>query len=648
MGVLSVLHFTALCTLRLVAGHGQLTVPFVRGDSQGRRESYEQRAPVYTIDGNRGGYSATSMRCHDFQSEEPQTTLQAGASFDATWTMEAGHPGDCYFYVSYDDPSNAVNFFKIAAIPGCGSPNGLNIPASVTTSVVLPAELPSCEHCVLRWEWTAHQQVNDIEFYVQCADVKITSSAAPVLPAPITAIAGIEHLPSSADAYRKVYSGQGPEDQYLVGPAIATYSSCDATTPGCLGLGLAPIDSSGQTTTDAGATTAAPQPGTTLAASTAGCSCTASTEWDGSFGQYAAKDFCSQNFGAANPWISAGGGDGSSGGFSGPAPCQTNQYDFKDGGWFISADQQALGKMPYRAFAYAQFCNGKAYSECWTTGEATFSFSFMVNGISDTGAYVKVLFWTDNGNILGLIPPNHPKGEGKLRLVAFMTDDYPNAWSFEKDIAESTWYHVQVTFKASAGTADVVIDGEELGSGTLPVNMLSATNGPQIGIYSFDYASSTWPADGLTLALADACIGSVTGTCTGASATDSVTSAVAVTTPEAQQETDQTIQLVQDQISASTAPPADSPADSLAPSAGSCPLPGSGLPSFVSECYCGFIGADGAGCGPDDGTACWCRCCCHHMGGGCRYQERDEDLSTAPRAAFASKVAMLSAAYFVS
>lgn len=33
-------------------GHGQLTVPLVRGDSQGRRESYEQRAPVFTIGGS--------------------------------------------------------------------------------------------------------------------------------------------------------------------------------------------------------------------------------------------------------------------------------------------------------------------------------------------------------------------------------------------------------------------------------------------------------------------------------------------------------------------------------------------------------------------------------------------------------------------
>lgn len=220
-------------------GHGQLTVPLVRGDSQGRRESYEQRAPVYTLGGNRGGYSATSMRCHDFQpGNGPETTLQAGQSFDATWTMEAGHPGDCYFYLSYDeDPSVAENFFKVAAIPGCGAPDGLNIPSSVTMAVQLPAELPPCEHCVLRWEWTGHQQVVDIEFYVQCADVQITSSATPVIPSPLTAIAGIEHLPQDASGYRQVYSGQGPAEQYLVGPAIASYTPCSAGTPGCIGSG---------------------------------------------------------------------------------------------------------------------------------------------------------------------------------------------------------------------------------------------------------------------------------------------------------------------------------------------------------------------------------------------------------------------------
>ena len=30
---------------------------------------------------------------------------------------------------------------------------------------------------------------------------------------------------------------------------------------------------------------------------------------------------------------------------------------------------------------------------------------------------------------------------------------------------------------------------------TCEVNMLAATNGPQIGVYSFDYATQSWPAE---------------------------------------------------------------------------------------------------------------------------------------------------------
>ena len=262
MAVMTLRLWISMTLLPGTLGHGQLTVPLVRGDSQGRRESYEQRAPVYTMGGNRGGYSATSMRCHDFSPspESPETTLQAGGSFEATWTMEAGHPGDCYFYLSYDeDPSNAVNFFKFAAIPGCGAADGLAIPSSVTMTVQLPAELPACEHCVLRWEWTAHQQVVDIEFYVQCADVKISSTAGPMLPSPITAISGIEHLPQDASGYRKAYNGQGPEEQYLVGPSIATYSACTAGTAGCISsVGATPVEATSTTQeAGAGATTAA-------------------------------------------------------------------------------------------------------------------------------------------------------------------------------------------------------------------------------------------------------------------------------------------------------------------------------------------------------------------------------------------------------
>merc|ERR1712039_280623 len=56
----------------------------------------------------------------------------------------------------------------------------------------------------------------------------------------------------------------------------------------------------------------------------------------------------------------------------------------------------------------------------------------------------------------------------------------------------------------------------------------------------------------------------------------------------------------------------------------SCPLIGNGLPPCVSECYCGFTGVDGAGCGVDDGSSCWCKCCCYFRG-GCLYSMRGDD-----------------------
>merc|ERR1719471_371911 len=43
--------------------------------------------------------------------------------------------------------------------------------------------------------------------------------------------------------------------------------------------------------------------------------------------------------------------------------------------------------------------------------------------------------------------------------------------------------------------------------------MLGATRGPQIGVYSFDYSDKTWPQDGFSLFLDDACVGETSGTC---------------------------------------------------------------------------------------------------------------------------------------
>lgn len=108
---------------------------------------------------------------------------------------------------------------------------------------------------MLRWEWTAHQQVTNIEFYVQCADVTIQSGAPPTKPSPMTAIAGIEHLPSDAKEYRKVYQNEGPEERFLVGPDVATFSSCSANSAGCIGNGDGGTPNGGTETGNGGAGT---------------------------------------------------------------------------------------------------------------------------------------------------------------------------------------------------------------------------------------------------------------------------------------------------------------------------------------------------------------------------------------------------------
>merc|ERR1719242_2316921 len=112
-----------------------------------------------------------------------------------------------------------------------------------------------------------------------------------------------------------------------------------------------------------------------------------------------------------------------------------------------------------------------------------------------------MLFWTDSGNMLGLLPPKHPKGHGQYRLLTFIKDDYPNLWSKARQIEDDVWHHIRADFFPASRAVHIFLNNVKLDEGTIPVNMLSATNGPQIGIYSFDYGHQPWPKDGFTLKL---------------------------------------------------------------------------------------------------------------------------------------------------
>eukprot|EP00808_Paulinella_micropora_P000153 g50152.t1 len=187
-----------------VQGHARLTSPTPREYTW----SGGSNAPTYTCAGPIFGQAAgTSMRCHGSSQPGPIHTITAGGTLDVSFAVEANHPGDCAFYLSYDSDKAAPAYWvKIASLPGCV--NGIRYPTDqlLTTSfpnagkisltLQLLAWLPPCDHCVMRWEWYTTQQVSSIEYYVNCFDVKISPNSNTCYPTPaeLTYINGIDHL----------------------------------------------------------------------------------------------------------------------------------------------------------------------------------------------------------------------------------------------------------------------------------------------------------------------------------------------------------------------------------------------------------------------------------------------------------------------
>lgn len=214
-----------------VDAHGRFSNPPPRAISGGGGPN----APTYTCAGPAFGTSATSMRCHDGTTPGTITPVTAGQELDVAWIFEAAHPGDCSIWISYDaDIASPVNWVKLLDMPGCLSPNG-QTPQASATKVAIPANIPNCEHCVMRWEWYATQQVTNVEFYVQCFDVKIVGgNDACSKPAPTTAISDISHLGSCAGTgYYNPYNGNFDPNRSRGPKVFEAPASCGggATTP---------------------------------------------------------------------------------------------------------------------------------------------------------------------------------------------------------------------------------------------------------------------------------------------------------------------------------------------------------------------------------------------------------------------------------
>jgi hypothetical protein len=126
-------------------------------------------------------FGPTSFRCKDTAADTPHTTLRAGDDLTVSIYFQAFHPGDCSLYLSYDDDKVApTRWFVLSHHPGCGGagPSDTSLPdgSTLTFTISLPPWLPSCAHCVLRWEWTAVHVRSSRQLYVDCADVAVIGS----------------------------------------------------------------------------------------------------------------------------------------------------------------------------------------------------------------------------------------------------------------------------------------------------------------------------------------------------------------------------------------------------------------------------------------------------------------------------------------
>lgn len=206
----------------------------------------------------------------------PRPTVAAGSTTSIVYGTGAigdiGHAGDCAVYVSYDldRPRRAMRWVKIANLPDCRSQINQNVP------ITIPAELPA-GIAVLRWDQYALHQGTFIEWFLQCADVILTSSSARSWESfntfSIIDNDGTPAYPSSVTSYRSPYTqGQkapGEPAFWMTGPACVddSLNQCALTAVGTKGYtGFGGGDrSAGSPAPASPAPTPAPSPGATPA-----------------------------------------------------------------------------------------------------------------------------------------------------------------------------------------------------------------------------------------------------------------------------------------------------------------------------------------------------------------------------------------------
>jgi len=199
-----------------VYGHGYVIQPPPRWSVLGLNPMVSENGPVPSALDN-------AFVCRNEQGSAPRTTVTAGQTIDFRWVVNAKHVGDCNFYISYDgnatDPTR-MRWFRFAEMYDCKTYMDTGAP------IYIPEYLPSCEHCVLRWEWYAIHLFPSVEFFSQCIDIKIQGCNGGSIPAPLVTMPG--HIPNGG-AYRNPWGG-GSNDG-VTGPKMAEPSRRPSNCP---------------------------------------------------------------------------------------------------------------------------------------------------------------------------------------------------------------------------------------------------------------------------------------------------------------------------------------------------------------------------------------------------------------------------------
>jgi len=171
----------------------------------------------------------------------PRPTFAAGGTAGIVYgTGAIGHAGDCAVYLSYDldRPRRSMRWVKIANLPDCRSQINQEV------LIALPSQLPAGD-AVLRWDQYALHQGTFVEWFIQCADVTISSASARSWES-FNSFSMIDNdgtpaYPSDVGRYRSPYNpaqaAPGGAGFFMTGPACVddSVNQCALTAVGTKG-----------------------------------------------------------------------------------------------------------------------------------------------------------------------------------------------------------------------------------------------------------------------------------------------------------------------------------------------------------------------------------------------------------------------------